>query len=167
MKTFDKIKIKAEAIQVSNLYYLTGVNKSGNQACEVDGSESFCSNCIKKIVSDRNDELKRLGYADFCKIHDCSSNQEFEEIGYSLESSPESDDFKQCENCGSEIDVSVLFTFSQEIEHWIGEIINNNLNIDTISEQDSYRIYNCLTSEDAFEKHPKEVKKLRKLINSI
>ena len=80
---------------------------------------------------------------------------------------PVYDDFKLCENCDSEIDVIVLFTFSQEIDHWIGEIENNNFSIDNISEQDAYRIYSCLTSEDAFEKHHKEVKKLRRLINSI
>ena len=167
MKAFDIIKQKGDNFQGSSLCYLTGIDRHGYQVCEVDGSESFCSNCIKKIASERNDELKRIGYFAFHKKHDCSSNQEFEKIGYSIESSPEEDDFILCENCGTEIDVYVLFTFSQEIEHWINEIENNNFSIDNISEQDAYRIYNCLTSMDALEKHPKEVKKLRKLINRI
>lgn len=167
MKAFDIIKQKGENLQVSNLYYLKGVDRYGYQVCEVDGSEAFCSNCIKKIASERNDELKRIGYFAFHKKHDCTNNREFEKIDYSIESSPEEDDFKLCENCGTEIDVYVLFTFSQEIEHWINKIENNNFSIDNISEQDAYRIYNCLTSMDALEKHTKEVKKLRKLINRI
>ena len=167
MKAFDIIKQKCDNFQGSSLYYLTGIDRHGYQVCEVDGFESFCSNCIKKIASERNDELKRIGYSAFSKIHDCSGDREFEKIGYSIESCPVYDDFKLCENCDSEIDVIVLFTFSQEIDHWIGEIENNNFSIDNISEQDAYRIYSCLTSEDAFEKHHKEVKKLRRLINSI
>lgn len=167
MKAFDIIKHKGENFQGSSLYYLTGVDRYGDQVCEVDSCESYCAECIKKIVSERNEELKRIGYDAFCKIHDCSSDQEFEEIDYSIETSPEYDDFKSCENCGAEIDVSVLFTFNEEIDHWIGEIVDNNFCIDEMSEQDAYRIYNCLTSVDALEKHPKEVRKLRSLIFDI
>ena len=167
MKAFDIIKQKGEYFQGRNLYYLKGVDRYGDQVCEVDGSESYCSECHKKIALERNEELTRIGYAAFFKSHDCSNDQEFEKIGTAIESCPEYDDFMQCENCGAELEVSVLFTFSEEIDHWINEIENNNFSIGEISEQDAYRIYSCLTSEDAFEKHHKEVKKLRRLINSI
>ena len=167
MNAFDTIKHRGENFQGSRLYYLKGIDESGFTDCEVDGSESYCSKCIKKIVSERNEELKRIGYAAFFKAHDCSNDEKFDEIGAVIESCPEYDDFRQCENCGAELEVGVLFTFSQEIDYWIGEIENNNFSIGEISEQDAYRIYSCLTSEDAFEKHHKEVKKLRSLIDSI
>ena len=167
MNAFDTIKHRGENFQGSRLYYLKGIDESGFTDCEVDGSESYCSKCIKKIVSERNEELARIGYAAFFKAHDCSNDEKFDEIGAVIESCPEYDDFRQCENCGAELEVGVLFTFSQEIDYWIGEIENNNFSIGEISEQDAYRIYSCLTSEDAFEKHPKEVTKLRSLIDSI
>ena len=167
MKAFDIIKHKGENFQGSNLYYLEGVDKHGDQVCEVDGCESYCSECHKKIALERNEELTRIGYAAFFKAHDCSNEQEFEKIGTAIESCPEYDDFRQCENCGAELEVGVLFTFSDEIDHWIGEIEDNNLSIDELSEQDAYLIYTCITSKDAFEKHPKEVTKLRSLIDSI
>jgi hypothetical protein len=167
MKAFDIIKNKGEYFQGSSLHYLIGVDGCGDQVCEVDGSESYCSDCIEKIVSERNEELKKKGYSSFSKVHDCSGDQEFEEIRYSTEYSPEDDDFELCENCGAEIDVGVLFTFSQEIDHWIGEISDNLFDIDVISDQDAYRIYTCLTSLDALEKHPNKVQKLRNLIDNI
>lgn len=168
MKAFDVIKNKGEHFRGSNLHYLIGVDWYGGQVCEVDGSESYCSDCIEKIVSERNQDLKRMRCFSFSKVHDCSSDQEFEEIGYSTEYSPVRDDFEICENCGAEIDVRVLFTFSQELDHWIGEIRDNLLGIiDAISDQDAYRIYICLTSLDALKKHPKEVQMLRSLIDNI
>lgn len=167
MKAFDTIKNKGEHFQGSTLHYLIGVDRYGDHVCEVDGSESCCSDCIEKIVSERNEELEKIGYSSFSKVHDCSSDQEFEELRYSTEYSPERDDFEVCENCGAEIDVGVLFTFSQEIDHWIGEISDNLFDVDAISDQDAYRIYICLTSLDALKNHPKEVQMLRSLIDNI
>lgn len=167
MKAFDIIKNKGEYFQGSSLHYLIGIDEREDQVCEIDGSESYCPDCIDKIVKERNEELNRIGYNKFYNTHDCNSSEEFSQISYSTESSPEKDEFELCENCGAEIDVAVLFTFSQEIDHWIGEISDNPFDIDAISDQDAYRIYTCLTSLDALKKHPKEVQKLRNLIDNI
>lgn len=157
------LEAKHSAFCGSSLHYLIGEDEYENQVCEIDGSESYCSECIDKIVNKRNKELKQLGYKEFYKNHDCSSSEKFIQVSYSTESCPEKDDFELCENCSSEINVSVLFTFNQEIEHWIDQ----DIDIDNISDQDAYRIYECLTSLDAVKKHPKSVEKLKQKIISI
>ena len=160
MKTIEVLEKKHSDFQGSSLHYLIGEDKYEDQVCEIDGSESYCSDCIEHVVKERNEELKRIGYDEFYKIHDCSNSQKFKQVSYSTESSPERDDFELCENCGCEIDVAVLFTFDQEIEHWIDQDIDP----DIISDQDAYRIYECITSLDAIERHPKSVEKLKEKI---
>lgn len=163
MKTLEILEAKHSAFCGSSLHYLIGIDEREDQVCEIDGYESYCSDCIDKIVKERNEELKRIGYEQFYKSHDCSSSEEFRQISYSTESSPEKDDFELCENCGCEIDVAVLFTFDQEIEHWVDQ----DIDIDNISDQDAYRIYECITSLDAIEKHPKSVEKLKQKILNL
>lgn len=167
MKAFDIIKGKGDGFEGSDLNYLIGVDSCGDHVCEINGSESYCSECIDKIVSEMNEELIRIGFDAFSKVHDCSTDSEFCEVSYSTESLPERDDFESCQSCGCEIDVGVLFTFSQEIDHWIEELRDNIFDINAISDRDAYRIYTCITSEDALERHPKEVQKLKELIDSI
>lgn len=162
MTALEILEAKHSAFCGSSLHYLIGIDEREDQVCEIDGSESYCSSCIDMIVDDRNKELKRIGYNKFQNIHDCNSSEEFKQISYSTESSPEKDDFELCENCGREIDVAVLFTFDQEIEHWIDQ----DIDIDNISDQDAYRIYECITSLDAIEKHPKSVEKLKQKLNN-
>lgn len=163
MKALEILEAKHSSFHGSSLHYLIGIDEREYQVCEIDGSESYCSDCIDKIVQERNEELKRIGYEQFYKTHDCNSSEEFRQISYSTESMPEKDDFELCENCGCEIDVAVLFTFDQEIEHWIDQEIE----IDNISDQDAYRIYECITSLDAIEKHPKSVQRLKDKITSL
>lgn len=163
MKTIEILEAKHSAFCGSSLHYLIGTDERECQVCEIDGSESYCSDCIGKIVKERNEELKRIGYEKFKDIHDCNSSSKFKEIASSVESSPEKDDFELCENCGCEIDVAVLFTFDQEIEHWIDQ----DIDIHNISDQDAYRIYECITSLDAIEKHPKSVDRLKTKIETL
>lgn len=163
MNVLDVIKNKGEYFQGDSLHYLIGVDESGNYVCEIDGEESYCSSCIKKIVEERNAEFERIGYKSFSETHDVSSDDKFVRIDSAIEMSPERDDFESCENCGAEIDVSVLFTLSQEIEYWI----DADIVIDEISDSDAYRIYTCITSEDAVSKYPKLVNQLRNKLQAI
>lgn len=163
MKALDILEAKHSAFCGSSLHYLIGIDEREDQVCEIDGSESYCSSCIDMIVDDRNKELKRIGYNKFYNTHDCNSSEEFKQISYSTESMPEKDDFELCENCGREIDVAVLFTFDQEIEHWIDQ----DIDLENISDQDAYRIYECITSLDAIEKHPKSVEKLKRKLQNL
>lgn len=163
MTALEILEAKHSAFCGSSLHYLIGEDEFENQVCEIDGSESYCSDCIDKIVKERNKELKRIGYERFYKTHDCSSQSGFKNVSYSTESSPKKDDFELCENCACEIKVSVLFTFDQEIEHWIDQ----DIDLEIISDQDAYRIYECITSLDAIQKHPKSVKKLKEKILAL
>nr|DAL15370.1 MAG TPA_asm: hypothetical protein [Caudoviricetes sp.] len=162
MTALEILEAKHSAFCGSSLHYLIGIDESEYQVCEIDGSESYCSDCIDKIVKERNEELKRIGYDEFYNTHDCSSSEEFKQISYSTEFSPERDDFELCENCGCEIYVAVLFTFDQEIEYWIDQ----DIDLENISDQDAYRIYECITSFDAIQKHPKSVEKLKQKLNN-
>lgn len=166
MNAFDIIESKGQYFNGSSLHYLIGLDENDSQVCEIDG-ESYCSTCIDKVVAERNEELKRIGYSSFINTHDCSSDEVFVKVGYATESSPEKDDFEFCENCGAEIDVGVLFTYSDEIEYWIEEISHKDFDIEVISEEHAYRIYTCLTSLDAKEKHPNKVNQLRTLIDRL
>lgn len=163
MKALDILEAKHSAFCGSSLHYLIGIDEREDQVCEIDGSESYCSDCIDKIVKERNEELMRIGYDQFYKTHDCSSSKEFKKVSYSTEYSPRRDDFELCENCGCEIDVAVLFTFDQEIEHWIDQ----DIDLENISDQYAYRIYECITSLDAIEKHPKSVEKLKQKLTNL
>lgn len=166
MKAFDIIKEKGEYFYGTSLCYLVGL-ENGDEICEIDGSEHYCPECIDSIVKERNEELNRIGYLNFINVHDCSSNITFDNIGYSIQSLPEDDDFCICDNCGCEIQVGVLFTFNQEILYWIDQFKNNSLDIGLLSEQDAYHIYTCITSEDAKDNYPSEVKELKDLIDKI
>lgn len=163
MNVLDTIKKKGEYFCGDDLHYLIGVDEDGNYVCEIDGEESYCSSCIKKIVEERNAEFERIGYKSFSETHDVSNDNQFVRIDFAIETSPERDDFESCENCRAEIDVSVLFTFSQEIEYWI----DRDVAIDEISDSDAYRIYTCITSEDAISKYPKLVNQLKNKLQTI
>lgn len=156
MNIFDMIKQKGEFFLGDSLHYLIGVDEYGCHVCEIDGAESYCSSCINEIVKERNAELDTIGYKSFFEIHDCTSNTPFVRISSAVETMPERDNFESCNNCGTEINVSVLFTYPDEIKQWIDE----DIVLDEISDSDAYRIYTCITSEDAISQHPKLVNKL-------
>lgn len=163
MSILDIITQKGESFFGDSLNYLIGVDEHGYYVCEIDGEESYCSSCIKEIVKERNAELDRLGYKGFYDIHDCTSDSPFVKISSAVETMPERDDFESCENCGTEIDVGVLFTYDDEIKYWI----NEDIDAEEISDSDAYRIYTCITSEDAISKYPKLVKQLKEKLENI
>lgn len=162
MNVLDVIRNKGEYFQGDSLHYLIGVDENGNYVCEIDGEESYCSSCIKKIVEERNAEFERIGSKLFSEIHDISNDNQFVRIDSAIETCPEKDDFEQCKSCGAEINVYVLFTFSREIDHWI----DADIVIDEISDSDVYRIYTCITSEAAACQYPKLVNQLRNKIKT-
>lgn len=163
MSVLDIIKQKGEYSFDDSLNYLVGVNELGDYVCEIDGEKSYCSNCIEAIIKERNAELKKIGFKKISEIHDCNSDTPFVEIISCVETMPERDDFESCNNCGTEIYVDVLFTEDNEIKHWIGEEIV----VDELSDSDAYRIYTCITSEDAISKYPKLVKQLKEKLENI
>lgn len=163
MSVLDIIKQKGEYFFGDSLNYLIGVNELGDYVCEIDSVESYCSNCIEAIIKERNAELKKIGFKTFSEIHDCNSDTPFVEVSSCVETMPEKDDFESCENCGAEINVCVLFTDDDEIKHWI----DKEIVVDELSDSDAYRIYTCITSEDAISKYPKLVKQLKEKLENI
>lgn len=163
MNAFDVIKQKGEYFSGDSLHYLIGVDEDGCYVCEIDSAESYCSSCINEIVKERNAELDIIGYKSFLERHDCTSDVPFAKISSACETMPERDDFESCNNCGAEINVGVLFTYSDEIKCWIDE----DIVVDEISNSDAYRIYTCITSEDAINEYPKLVNPLKDKLETI
>lgn len=163
MSNIEILKEKCIDFRGEYLCYLIGLDEDGDQICEIDGSESYCPNCIKKVVSEYNEKLAR-DYDIFRNNHDFNGCEDKVcKVDYATESNPEKDDFCICDKCGCEIDVGVLFTFSQEIDHWL----DADINLNDISDQDAYRLYMCIESEDAKEKHPELTIKLREKIEKL
>lgn len=165
MNALKIIKEKGDNFNGEKLCYLIGKCK-GRFVGEINGSDSYCPKCIDSIIKGMQDKLDKIGFKEFQKIYDCPESL-IDEIGYGVESMPESDDFCTCENCECELQVGVLFTFSQEIDHWIEQAKSNNIDLNALSDSDAYRINGCITSEDALEKHPKEVKELYSLLINL
>jgi hypothetical protein len=142
-----------------SLNYLLGFDKDGD-SCEINGSESYCDDCISEKVNEIQNLLQEKGSKHIHEEFDCSrSDVVFVEIGYSEESSPESDDFETCYDCGKSIHTGVLHTFDQELEHYLSD--SENLKIFDLSNCDCFRINELITNEDSIERHPDLVKKLK------
>ena len=159
MSVLEIIETLAQKCELQGKYYMIGLDADGNYCGEIDPTDSYCFECAKTRVFELNEEIQRYGYELFSKKHDCP-DMEIASISYAEESSPEDDDFLTCDSCGSEIDVGVLFTYADELEYWISELVD----IDDLTPQDAYRINTCLTSSEAKERYPKLVEMLREKI---
>lgn len=145
------------------LCYLIGIDSDGDEVCEINMGDCYCPECIDKIVESKSSELASLGFDEFTKIHDCSNNEPFVGISYCIESLPERDGFVYCEECGSIIEVGVLYTFSDDILELIDDtddLCDGEIFEDQIEDQYAYKVCNCLSSQDAREKHLELVRKL-------
>ena len=142
-----------------SLHYLVGFDEDGD-SCEINGSESYCDDCISEKIDEIQKLLEEKGSKHIHKEFDCSREDiVFTEIGCSEESCPESDDFEICYNCGKSIHTSVLHTFDQELEHYLSE--DQILKVPDLSNCDCFRINELINSEDSIERHPKLVEKLK------
>lgn len=141
------------------LNYIVGFDEDGD-SCEINGSESYCDDCISKKIEETQKLLEEKGSKHIHKEFDCSREDVvFTKIGYSEESYPESDDFETCYNCGKSIHTGVLHTFDQELEHYLNE--DQILKVYDLSNCDCYRINELINSKDSIERHPELVEKLK------
>ena len=138
----------------SDLYYAVALDKNDDQIGEVFGHCSFCEDCKDEAKKDFNKMLKKNRNELDINCDD-SDYKNVKRIVMHCETSPERDDFLNCENCGSLIDVGVLHTFSQEIEHYLSN--NQNLHIKHLSNDDCYRIHKLIQDAD----YPKLIEKLK------
>lgn len=142
-----------------SLNYILGFDEDGD-SCEINGSESYCDDCISEKIDEMQKLLEEKGSEHIHEEFDCSrSDIIFSEIGYSDESSPESDDFESCYNCGKSIHTGVLHTNDQEFEYYLDD--DQNLKVSDLSNCDCFRINELITSEDATQRHPDLVEKLK------
>lgn len=162
MKALQRIETLAQQCELQGKYYLIGLDEDGNYCGEVDSCNSYCLDCAIEKAKELNEELQRNGYEFFSKEHDCP-DRVISSISYNEESSPEDDDFLTCESCGSEINVGVLFTYDDELRYWI----DTDIDIDNLSPQSAYRINECLSSNEAAEKFPELVYKLKEKIAKL
>ena len=86
---------------------------------------------------------------------DDSDYKNVKKIVMRCESSPERDDFLNCDNCGSLILVGVLHSYIQEIEHYLSD--GENLHIKHLSNDDCYRIHELIQCAD----YPELIEKLK------
>lgn len=165
MTAIEIIKQKHDKYELlGDLHYLIGLDDDDTQICEINSDISYCEKCAIEESGILNKKLKEIGLQAFKKEYGIEYIEDLYEIGYTEEYSPERDCFEACETCCIELDCGVLFTFSQEIDYWIGEIEDGRLDLSDMSEQNAYRLYTCLTSKDALKKHPKQVSILKELI---
>jgi hypothetical protein len=142
-----------------SLNYLVGYG-ADRDFCEINGSESYCDDCIDNKIEEIQLLLTEKGSKYIHDEFDCSRDDiDLTEISYMEESSPETDNFETCYNCGKSIHTGVLHTLSQEIEHYLDD--SENLKIADLSNQDCFRIKELTQSEDSFERHPELVEKLK------
>lgn len=104
MRTLESIARHYKPKQ--QLFYGVALDKHGNQLEEIE--IECCEDCTTKALKEANKNRRAKYYSE-----------ETTEIDFYNESSPQSDDYKVCEYCGHYIEVSVLQTFSQEIDHWL------------------------------------------------
>ena len=155
MNVLEKIEALAEQCELEGKYYLIGLDADGSYCGEVDGYNHYCYNCAEKKAKELNEELQRDGYEAFRKNHDCWDG--VASIQFNEENSPEDDDFICCDTCGCELNTGVLFTYDDELRCWI----DADIDIDKLTPQSAYRINECLTNQEAQDRWPKLVKKLR------
>jgi hypothetical protein len=143
--------------------YLVGFDADGN-SCEINGNESYCDDCISDKVNEIQLLLDTNGSEYIHSEFDCSwSDIVFTKIGYSEEGSPESDDFETCEDCGKSIHTGVLHTLDQEFQHYLED--STSLKLDDLTNCDCFRINDLITSDDAIERHPELVEKLKQKLS--
>lgn len=121
-----------------DLNYAVALDKNNDILGEVNGYESYCEDCKEKARKNFN-KLRRDNVNQLDINCDDSDYKNVKKIVMHSESSPEKDDFTNCEMCGSLINVGVLHTLSQEIEHYLSDDIN--LHIKHLSDDDCYRIH--------------------------
>lgn len=164
MDIFNEIKIRAEKFEDNNdkygLNYLIGVDQDDDQVTEIDGHNSYCDDCIDKVVDEYQLKLKQspneLDYG--------CSEERFKDVIKILmteESCPERDDFCYCDNCGNLIStVGVLHTFSQEIDHWLDDDVSVDLN--ELEDRDCFILNELI--ENAVSDWPELISKLKRKI---
>ena len=139
-----------------DLYYAVALDKNDDILGEVCGYESYCEDCKEKARKNFN-KLRRENVNQLDINCDDSDYKNVKKIVMHSEFSPEKDDFTNCEMCGSLINVGVLHTFSQEIEHYLSE--DKNLHIKHLKNDDFYRLH--LLIEEANDKYPDLIEKLK------
>lgn len=135
----------------SDLYYAVAYDKDDNHLGEVNGYYSYCGDCKNYIEKQFNETLKNNpSELDV----NCNDEDKVSYIKMICEGSPERDDFEYCQGCSELIDVGVLHTMDQEIQHYLGE--TQNLHIKHLSDADCYRIHelihNCSRHKELIEK---------------
>ena len=119
------LRNKADKLKPEPSCYLIGVDEYGDELMEIDGYMAYCPDCAQKRADELTEELKKVGFETFRKQHDCSTDDEdLARVDYIREFLPEDDDFAGCQHCGKELERDILFTFSQEIDHWLDEKIH-------------------------------------------
>ena len=139
-----------------DLNYAVALDKNNDILGEVNGHESYCEDCKEKARK----KFNRLRREDINLLDincDESDYKNVKIIVMHSESSPEKDDFTNCEMCGSLINVDVLHAYSQEIEHYLSE--DKNLHIKHLKNDDFYRLH--LLIEEANDKYPDLIEKLK------
>ena len=139
-----------------DLYYAVALDKYDDILGEVRGYESYCEDCKEKARKNFNKLMREN--VNLLDINcDDSDYKNVKKIVMHREHSPEKDDFTNCENCGSLINVGVLHAYSQEIEHYLSE--DENLHIKHLKNDDFYRLH--LLIEEANDKYPDLIEKLK------
>lgn len=138
----------------SDLYYAVALDKNDDQIGEVFGHCSYCENCKDEAKKEFNKKLKK-NREELDINCDDSDYKNVKKIVMRCESSPERDDFLNCDNCGSLILVGVLHSYTQEIEHYLSD--GENLHIKHLSNDDCYRIHELIQCAD----YPELIEKLK------
>ena len=137
-----------------DLYYAVALDKDDDILGEVCGYESYCEDCKEKARKNFNKLMREN--VNLLDINcDDSDYKNVKKIVMHREHSPEKDDFTNCENCGSLINVGVLHAYSQEIEHYLSD--GENLHIKHLSNDDCYRIHELIQCAD----YPELIEKLK------
>ena len=166
MKHFQVIKNRANKFYNNglkmDLNYLVAYGANGERS-EINSCESYCEDCINEKMDGIQSVFEIGGSEAIFQNYDVNSDKfEITEILFSEESCPEKDGFENCEKCGSLIRVSILHTFSDELEYYLSD--DKSVKLKELSNEDCYRINEIIFSQDSIERHPKLVKKLRKKI---
>ncbi|MBN8824414.1 MULTISPECIES: hypothetical protein [unclassified Spirosoma] len=135
------------------LYYPVFIDADGDQIEEVQDDEygSLCESCVTWGLMHFAQQQKKGKYDDIEGLHHIQLWQE---------SSPEHCDFVSCGHCGEYIDVSVLHTFSQEIDHWTDIVTDEDFKRQVDFPRDAWVMRELLISSDAYQNHPAELLKL-------
>lgn len=128
-QAYEIVKPLGEKYEPGEVYYI--IDEECHEPEEHQALD-YCADCAKKIIKDR--PLRAVA-----------------------ESSPEDENFCQCEECGKILSASIIWT-EQEMEHWLEHTKPENLK----DEQACYELMNILDWEGygAYEKFPVEVEQI-------